>query len=203
MSLPVPDCAALKLGRRHGHSRAERVTRPIFCTTYWERVYMQPEAVKPVWGEGMECRPPAPGAYNSAPSAVSGCYIPPAMAQSQSGPPSTNRRSHHSGIRLSASHGNAHNTHCPRDYRVRCITFRFRPSPATGASPGPETLGRCRIEYAPGPLATPSRPTPASITSGLPILRSTRMARHSLVYSSSNVRSRSVLPSCVLALTKS
>ena len=42
-----------------------------------------------------------------------------------------------------------------------------------------------------------------SITSGLPILRSTRMARHSLVYSSSSVRSRSVLPSCVLALTKS
>ena len=34
----------------------------------------------------MECRPPAPGACNSAPPAVSGYYIPPAIAQSQSGP---------------------------------------------------------------------------------------------------------------------
>ena len=45
----------------------------------------------------MDYRPPAPGACNPAPSAVSGCCIPPAIAQSRSGPPATSRRSPRSG----------------------------------------------------------------------------------------------------------
>ena len=42
-----------------------------------------------------------------------------------------------------------------------------------------------------------------SMTSWVPILRSTRIARHSRVYSSISVNNRNVFPSCVLALTKS
>src|ERR1700684_646289 len=43
----------------------------------------------------------------------------------------------------------------------------------------------------------------ASITSYLPSLLATRIARHSRVYSSISVNIRNILPSCVIALTKS
>ena len=126
----------------------------------------------------MAYRPPAPRACKPAPGAVSGCYIPPAIAQSQSGPPSTNRRSHHSGI--------------------RSLSFPLKLSqyPFSQGLPG-------SMYNVPVPSFSSHWHKSRARNSGLPILRSTRIARHSLVYSSGSVRSRSVLPSCTLALTKS
>ena len=141
--------------------------------------------------------------------AVSGCCIPPAIAQSRSGPPATSRRSpavtsfiRHSSrnfpLKLSQypfSHGlpgSMYNVPVPR------FPSHWRNFWATNSGP----LSDRMCSGIPRHSIT-SDNVSARITSRLPILRSTRIAKHSRVYSSSSVSNRSVLPSCVLALTKS
>ena len=77
--------------------------------------------------------------------------------------------------------------------------------------PVPKVSSHCRSSLAmnAGPLSErmysgiPFTSASVSSTSALPRRRATRIARHSRVYSSISVSSRSVLPSCVRALTKS
>ena len=56
----------------------EQVTRPIFCTSRCERVYMTACGCETSFGEGMDYRPPAPGACNPAPSGAAPCCSEPA-----------------------------------------------------------------------------------------------------------------------------
>jgi len=76
------------------------------------------------------------------------------------------------------------------------LANHFRNSRATNSGPLSER------KYSGIPRTTITSAS-VSITSLLPSLRATRIARHSRVYSSISVSSRRLLPSCVTALTKS